>query len=312
MRASRTMPPLHALRAFEAVGRLLSFRRAGEELFITQSAVSYHIAQLECALGLPLFLRSARRIELTPAGERYLQAVRSGFDAIAAGTAALRRRAGRTSVRVSLLPSFAANWLVPRLDRFSQAHPNIDLALDPTLRVVDVGAGEADIAIRYGEGEWPGVNSTLLMSERLSPIMSKALRERGPPVNKPRDVLAHTLLFTRNPVDWEVWAEAHGLNLADARTIQLTDYNIVLQAATEGHGIALGRLHMIADRIRDGTWVLPCRGSVESERAAHWLVQPRRRRASAATSAFVDWLIAESAAAPVPTPSRSAKPRPRR
>jgi LysR family glycine cleavage system transcriptional activator len=297
VRSSSTLPPLQALRAFEATARLLSFRRAGEELLITQSAVSHHIAELEKNLGTKLFLRKARGVELTPEGERYFETVRRAFGLIASGTADLRGRTTMARVRVSLLPSFAANWLVPRLGRFAEAHPGIALILDPTLRLADLAAGETDVAIRYGDGLWDGVESRLLMQERLAPVVGPDLLRRGPPLIEPKDVLRHTLLFPLRPYDWDVWAEESGVDLSSARSIQLSDYNIVLQATADGQGIAMGRLLLIGDRLRAGTLIQPPFGVVTSLRVGHWLVIPKRTRLTAAVTAFVDWLEAETASA---------------
>jgi LysR family transcriptional regulator, glycine cleavage system transcriptional activator len=290
------LPPLQALRVFEAVARLASFRRAGEELLITQSAVSHQIRELERNLGTKLFVRKARSIELTPQGEHYFETVMRAFDLIRSGTINVRRTAKREQVRVSLLPSFAANWLVPRLERFGEAHPEIDLVLDPTLRLADLAADEADVAIRYGDGSWGGSENRLLMIERLTPVISPALLERGPGLSEPRDILNHTLLLPARPYDWEVWADANAVDLRAARTIKLSDYNVVLQAALDGHGVAIGRLLLIADRIRSGALVQPC-NVVTSPRVGHWLVLPKGLQPTAATTAFVEWLVSEAAIA---------------
>lgn len=296
MRSSPDLPPLQALRAFEAVGRLLSFRRAGEELLITQSAVSHHIRQLEEKLHTRLFVRRARSIALTQEGERYLETVTRAFALLVEGTSELTHSAVRQRLRVSLLPSFAANWLVPRLSNFHAAHPEIDLQIDPTLRLVDLAAGEADLAIRYGDGRWPGGRCELLMEERLTPMLSPELAVRQP-LREPKDLLDHTLLFTQRPLDWEIWAEEVGLDLSHARTLQLTDYNIVLQAALDGQGVALGRRLLIEDRLRSGALIAPCPAVVSSPRAAYWLLMPERRRLTTAARAFAEWIKVESCAA---------------
>ena len=303
MRSSATLPPLHALRAFEAVARCLSFRRAGEELLITQSAVSHHIRALEDDLGAKLFVRKARGVELTPEGERYFETVRRAFGLIASGTSDLRGRTGKARVRVSLLPSFAANWLVPRLARFTAAHPDIDLVLDPTLQLADLNAGDADLAIRYGDGRWDGVDSRLLMAERLTPVASPALLAKGPKIKAPADVLKYPLLVALHPYEWEAWAEAVGLDLAGVPMIKLTDFNIIVQAAIEGQGIAIARLLLIADRLRSGALVQPCPQIVSSPRVGHWLVTAKRASLTAAARRFVDWLVDETAVtanAPLP------------
>ncbi len=151
MRSSEKLPPLAALRAFEAAGRLMSFRKAGEELLITQSSVSHHIAALESSLGTRLFLRKARGVVLTAKGERYYESICRAFAIITQGAIEMR---SQDCLRVSMLPSFAANWLVPRLPRFWKKYPNCRIEIDPTLRLADLHT-EADIAIRYGNGRWP-------------------------------------------------------------------------------------------------------------------------------------------------------------
>ena len=297
MRSSATLPPLQALRAFEAVARLMSFRAAGEELLITQSAVSHHIRALEDHLGARLFVRKARGIEMTPEGEQYAETVRRAFAMIATGTSELKGSTGKTRVRVSVLPSFAANWLVPRLDRFAAAHPDIELALDPTLRLANLNADEADFAVRFGNGSWSGVDCRPLMTERLTPVASPALLRGAPADMQPRDLLGYPLLFALHPYEWDVWAETVGLDLAAARIIKLTDYNVVVQAAIEGKGIAIGRLLLIADRLRNGALVQPCKKTVTSPRVAHWLVTAPRSTPSEAAKAVMEWLVAEAAVA---------------
>jgi LysR family glycine cleavage system transcriptional activator len=222
--------------------------------------------------------------------------VRRAFGLIASGTSDLRGRTGEARLRVSLLPSFAANWLVPRLARFTEAHPEIDLVLDPTLRLADLNAGDADLAIRYGDGRWDGVDSRLLMAERLTPVASPALLAKGPKIAGPSDLLKYPLLVALHPYEWEAWAEAVGLDLTGVKMIQLTDFNIIVQAAIEGQGIAIARLLLISDRLRSGALVQPCAQIVTSPRVGHWLVTGKRASLSAAAQTFVDWLVHETAA----------------
>ncbi len=295
MRSSPTLPPLQSLRAFEAVARLLSFRRAGEELLVTQSAISHHIAVLERELGAKLFVRKARGVSLTLEGERYFAAVGHAFDIIGTSTKDLRGTK-QNRVRVSVLPSFAANWLVVRLARFTQAHPDIDLVLEPTLRLANLDDGEAELAVRYGDGKWDDVVCQLLMTERLAPVASPALLDqRGGALLKPTDILDHTLLLPLRAYDWDIWASANGVDLKGARTIQLSDYNIVLQAAADGQGIAIGRLLLIADRLRSRALVQACAEAVSSAPVGHWLVTPRKAILSAAAKTVADWLVQETA-----------------
>ncbi|WP_044564737.1 LysR substrate-binding domain-containing protein [Azospirillum sp. B4] len=305
MRLSPALPPLSALRAFEAAGRLLSFRQAGEELLITQSAVSHHIRQLEDSLGIALFVRHARGVTLTEAGTRYLAGVRQAFGLITEATREARGRAARRGLTVSMVPSFAANWLAPRLGRFTAAHPDIDLMLDPTLRKVDVAGGEADLGVRYGPGPQPGegLAGRLLHVDRLAPVAARPLLGRGPVIESPADLLAHPLLYTLRPFEWRAWADVAGLDLSAARTLQLTDYNIALQAAVDGQGIAMGRELLIGERIRSGQLVrLFPEIVVETPRVAHWLVWAEGRPMTSAMTAFMDWIIAE-VARPITAPA---------
>ncbi|OWJ65605.1 LysR substrate-binding domain-containing protein, partial [Inquilinus limosus] len=257
----RRLPSLPALRAFEAAGRHLSFRRAAAELLVTPSAISHQVQRLEQELGTALFVRKTRAIALTPAGERYLDGVRRAFDLLAEETRAVRAPE-RAVLRVSLLASFATHWLVPRLGRFAAAHPEIELRLEPSNALVDIGGGEADLAIRYGTGGWPEVEATLLLADRIAPVVSPALLDRGPPIAAPADLLRHTLLlsYAREPIEWPAWSAAHGFDLARARTLMLHDYNIVLEAALAGQGVAMGRHALIGEKLRGGALVEPLGG----------------------------------------------------
>ena len=296
MRSSPALPPLHALRAFEAVGRLLSFRRAGEELLITQSAVSHHIRTLEQSLGVPLFDRKGRSVALTAAGAHYLGKVAGAFALVAEGTRDIRSDAARQSLVVSLLPSFAANWLVARLDGFREMHPQIDLVLDPTLNWANLTGGEADIAIRYGVGPWPDLRCELLATERLMPVLSPELAARRP-LARPADIPDHTLLASHRPTEWEAWARHVGLDIAASRQLQLTDYNIVLQAALAGQGVAMGRSLLVADHLRRGALVAPLPDFATAAGLGYWAVLPGSGGGKPAAAMFVSWLRQEIAEA---------------
>ncbi len=295
MRTSPTLPPLQALRAFEAVARLLSFRRAGEELLITQSAVSHHIAALERDLGARLFVRRARGVSLTPEGETLAAATRDAFALLADATSRLRGKSVRRRVRLSLLPSFAANWLAPRLAGFAAAHPEIELALDPSLRMADLEAGEADITIRFGDGRWEGAENHLLMAEWVTPVASPALLGQGPPLCEPKDILAYPLIMSLKTSDWDVWADANGVDLRGAKTLQLLDYNISLQAAVDGAGIAIGRMLLIGDRLRSGALVQPFAEVATSGRIGYWLHRRSPALETPEATAFAAWILREAA-----------------
>jgi len=291
---SRRLPPLAALRAFEAAGRHLSFSKAGDELLVSQSAISHHIHVLEESLGVPLFVRKTRAVSLTPEGAGYLATVRQAFDLLVAGTDAVAVATSAT-VRVSLLASFATHWLVPRLGRFRERHPGIDLVFHPSVDVIDIEQSGADLAIRYGQGRWPGVEARLLLPERIAPVMSPALLARGPKVERPEDLLGHDILFSyaRTLFEWDAWTAAAGVDLAAARRSLLHDYNIVLQATLDGQGVCMGRQALIRDKLAAGLLVQPLPLSVHAG-IAWWLVLPKRKPSRAA-AAFLDWLVEEAA-----------------
>lgn len=296
MRSSPLLPSLAALRAFVAVGRTGSFRRAGEDLLITQSAISHHVRVLETSLGVRLFDRHARGIALTAAGARYLERVADAFAEIERATADVLAAADRGRVVVSLLPSFAANWLLPRLATFRAAHPAIDLVLDPTLERVDLASGTIDLAIRYGEGSWPGCTAERLMDEQLAPVVSPAYAAKAA-ISCASELLGHIWLHTRSGVDWNDWARAAGIDPGAARHLTLTDYNIVLEAAIDGQGVAMGRLRQIASKLESGALVIAAGSTIAPGSSAHWLLCSERSPLSPAAETFASWLRGEAARA---------------
>lgn len=296
MKQHPDLPPFAALRAFEAVGRLQSFRLASEALCISQSAVSYHIKTLEDEVGVKLFHRHARGIGFTPEGQAYWGSVCRAIGLLEEATAALRPAPGLHTVKLSVLPSFATGWLVQRLPRFHAARPDIRVAIDPRLELVDLDRGEADLAIRYGHGRWPGVKSRRLLAEQLSPVMSPALLRRGPPIRRPQDLLSHTLLHVSRPDEWEQWAQASGVDLGAAKTLPLTEYGIVVQAAIDGLGVAMGRQLLVADRLRSGLLVQPLAEWVSPGSLGYWLCRGRRALGRPA-QVLADWLLREAKAA---------------
>ncbi|WP_138472022.1 LysR substrate-binding domain-containing protein [Poseidonocella sp. HB161398] len=292
LRSSPTLPPLDSLRAFLAVARRGGFGKAGEELLISQSTVSHHIRKLEEMLGRPLFHRHAKSVSLTADGARLLEAAERGFALIEAAAAEIRRPETAGPLRVSLLPSFAANWLIARLGRFRDAPGGAEVQLDPTLDLAGIDEGEADLAIRYGaRPEGRGVR--LLFAEALCPAAAPGYA--GPAIREPRDVLAHPLLDSRGSRDWRIWFEAQGLDLAEGRFFQLKDYNLVLEAMASGQGIGMARMRLIGEQIAAGR-VRPClAGAVSTEEAAHWLILPGSGARHPAAAAFADWILAETA-----------------
>jgi LysR family glycine cleavage system transcriptional activator len=290
----RRLPPLAALRAFEAAGRLLSFSKAGEELLVGQSAISHHIRVLEQYLGVSLFVRQVRAVRLTQEGSRYLAKVTDAFDLLADATTDVSPPAHGV-VRVRLLASFAVHWLMPRLGRFRALHPNTEVVLDASIDLTDLDSGEVDLAIRYGGGNWPGLEIRNLMSEAISPVMSPALITQGPILNDPSDLMGHDILVSSSHRggDWDAWSHAAGIDPNCLRQNRLHDYNIVLQAALDGQGVAMGRYRLVADKLAAGLLVQPFSLAIETG-IGWWIALPKRKTTNVAET-FINWLIEEAA-----------------
>ncbi len=276
------LPPLMALRAFEAVARHLSFIKAADELSVTQSAISHQVHKLEEFLDQPLFVRRTRAIDLTPAGEQYYRQIEPALAAIAAATHDLRGERP-TTLRIGLLASFATLWLAPRLADFNTKYPNIHVELLPAVQLADVDGGEVDLAIRYGKGGWPKVQARRFMTETLTPVCSPAFKTRG--------VQNGPLLMAKShqPFEWIDWQQHSGIVLTQVPSVMLHDYNIVVEAAVAGQGIAMGRQCLIARRLKEGALVPAFDTAPMSGEIGYWLVTPQRPPSPAA-QVFSQWL----------------------
>ncbi len=290
--------PLTALRSFEAAGRHLSFSRAAEELFVTQAAVSRQIRELEGFLRQPLFVRRHRRVELTEAGERLLRQLVKSFDDIDQRLGELVAQPAQSVVKVSAEPSLAASWLVPRLNRFRELRPDIDVALDVDTRLVEFRRGEAEIALRFSSRatSWPRSQSERLAPVVDSPVLSPALLETGPALSHPADLCRYTLLHEETRHGWARWFEAAdvGPELVPDRGPLLADASLAKQAALLGHGVALGDLLLVRDELASGALVKPFETNVVC--GAYWLVAKDLAKLSEPAQAFADWIRAEFAA----------------
>nr|WP_043060455.1 LysR substrate-binding domain-containing protein [Sphingomonas melonis] len=256
--ATRRLPPLNALRAFECAARRLSFRRAADELGVTPTAVSHQIRLLEDMLGQPLFVRHVRRVTLTPAGMALFPVLRDGFDSFASAIAHLRPQRTRPRVVLSATRLFTARRLVPALGRFAAEHPEIDLHLHASDVVVDLGAGDADIVVRYAEGPFPGFVAEPLMPEWVGVLISPSLG-----VVQPSDLRNVPLLHSdwTGPMaapDWASWARSAGMSdLTVATGVRFTDDSHALQAAIAGQGAVVSSLVLAAPDIRAGLLANP-------------------------------------------------------
>jgi LysR family transcriptional regulator, glycine cleavage system transcriptional activator len=291
----RRLPPLNALKAFEAAARHESFTRAAEELCVTQGAVSHQVKALETELGLKLFTRERQRLLITEQGREYLAVLRDAFDRIALGTERLRERQTSGVLTVSTSPDFAAKWLVNRLGHFLEAHPEIDLRVSATMHHVDFAREDVDVAVRHGEGDWPGLDSVRLAPEELFPVCSPKLMSGPRAVRVPADVLKHPLLHMEDRQNWARWLDAAGVS--DTGAVHgpvLNRASMLIDAAVDGQGIALARTTLAAWDLINGRLVRPFPIAMRLTKS-YWIVCPKATAAVPKIRAFRDWLLAEAA-----------------
>ncbi|HEY0686611.1 MAG TPA: transcriptional regulator GcvA [Steroidobacter sp.] len=290
----RRLPPLSALRAFEAAARHNSFKRAATELAVTPTAISHQIRSLEEFTGLTLFKRDTRKVVLTDAGARLYPVLRDGFDAFEKTLDGLVQAPSRTQVTISATNAFTAHWLVPRMQRFYGLHPEIDLHLHASDEVVDLVDDRVDIAIRYGSGPYANVSAEVLFADRFAPVVHPRLN-----VTTPADLNTVTLIHFQwkkahplNPT-WERWfAEAKQRWSASAAQVRFSDEGHAIQAAVAGQGIALLSLPLVEREIAAGHLIQPF-GPIVGGHTYH-LVMRADRAPSPRVSAVADWLRAEA------------------
>ena len=291
----RRLPPLNALKAFEAAARYESFTRAAEELCVTQGAVSHQVKALEAELGLKLFNRERQRLAITEAGRVYLEVVRDALDRIAAGTERLLQRQSAGALTISTSPNFAAKWLVHRLGRFAEAHPGIDLRVSASMHHVDFAREDVDLAIRHGNGRASGLHVTRLCAEVLAPVCSPKLLRGRSGLRTPADLARHTLLHVDDRNDWVKWLDAAGVNNVDlSRGPVLNQASMTLDAAVDGQGVALARSALAAWDLINGRLVRPFELSLPVP-YAYWIVCSKATAKLPKIVTFRDWLLAEAA-----------------
>ena len=292
---ARRLPPLNAVRAFEAAARHLSFTKAAKELHVTQAAISHQVKALEAYLGLKLFRRLNRALVLTEEGQTYLPPVKRIFDHLYDATRRLTENEARGKLTVSVIPSLAARWLVPRLGRFREAQPDIDVRVAPSGHLVDFAREDVDLGIRYGRGRYPGLRVERLMTEDILPVCSPALLEGSRPLKRPSDLRHHTLLHDEGHAEWRTWLLAAGVDDVDAtRGTVFTDSGMLIQAAAAGQGVALARGALAADYLASGRLVRPFDFNLPAE-FAYYIVCPEATADQPKVVAFREWLLQESA-----------------
>ena len=289
---ARILPSLNALKAFEAAARHESFTLAAAELNVTHAAISRHIRELEVWLGTKLFVRTGRGVELTEKGGSYVADITRGFDVLAAATESVssRRRRRRQQLVVSVEPSFAALWLVPRLGRFTAANPEIELVVDSSHRLVDFARDEADIGIRYGRGIWPNVASDVLTRTNMTPVCSPALL-RARHIRDPSDLQPGLLLQEETRRYWYEWLKAAGVCDRISPEGPTLGLHLTIPAAEAGQGFALADEVIAGDALVGGRLVKPFAISVAEY--GYYFVRDAARKDSKAMAAFHAWLKAE-------------------
>src|SRR5215217_3049020 len=271
----RRLPPLNSLKAFEAAARHESFTRAAEELCVTQGAVSHQVKALETELGTKLFTRERQRLVITEQGREYLAVLRDALDRIALGTERLRQRQTSGALTVSTSPDFAAKWLVNRLGRFAEVHPEIDLRISATMHHVDFAREDVDVAVRHGDGNWSGLDVVRLCSEELFAVCSPSLVFGWNCRIEPSDVLKFPLLHLNDRSDWSKWLEAAGVPLTEiSHGPVLNHASMVIDAAVNGQGVGLARTTLAAWDLINERLLAPFSVTVPLSKG-YWIVCPR-------------------------------------
>jgi LysR family glycine cleavage system transcriptional activator len=292
---SRRLPPLNALRAFEASARHASFTRASQELFVTQGAVSRHVAALEKWLGIKLFTRTQRGIELTPKGAVYFRTLRGALDQIDYGTRQLQLSPDDYTLRVKLPPTFAIRWLVPRLARFLATDRQMDVQITTSHQPVDFDREDVDACIHSGITPPAGAVSRRLFGEILLPVCSPGLLERGSSLRDADDLAQHVLLCSlHRPQDWPTWLEAAGISHIDGNSgIKFENSALSYQAAIEGVGVVVAQRAFVEEDLRAGRLVAPLTLRAATT-GAYYLAYRAEREKPMRIDRFEQWIIGEA------------------
>ena len=293
---SRDLPSLNAVRMFEAAAQHRNFTRAAEQLFVTQGAVSRQIKRLEQDLHQMLFHRDGPKLELTEAGKRFHKAVEEGLGIIRRSTLELKRRSAIPTLTISVLPSFAANWLVLRIVEFQRENGNIELRVAASYEPVDfVRRPDVDVAIRFGTGLWKGVYSECLINEQIFPVCSPGFLQLAKGLQQPEDLLRFQLIYAGGDNDhWHQWFEAANISPpSDLRGPQYSDELLLHQAAIKGQGITLARSLLVADELHSGRLVRLFDISIAS-RNSYYFVCPTGRETEEKIQLLLHWLRHEA------------------
>ncbi|MER9253283.1 transcriptional regulator GcvA [Mesorhizobium sp. M0598] len=291
----RKLPPLTTLPSFEAAARLLSFSKAAEELHVTHGAISRAIKNLEDQLGVQLFERGTRSVSLKAVGEPYARAVREALAQLATATAAATARYSSSTLNVSTSDGFAGRWLVPRLYRFHRAHGDVDVRVSTSGKLTNFLGDGIDVAVRYGNGNYPGLTSEFLTGEEVFPVCSPKLLEGAHPLRTPQDLKHHTLIRDSFPIDWATWLASAGVEGVDPQSgITFDSATFAMESAAQGEGVVLGRTMLVAADLAAGRLVRPFGHALKSPSSFYFVYPPEAIR-QRKVKAFRDWLLSEVA-----------------
>ncbi|MGJ8692157.1 MAG: transcriptional regulator GcvA [Thalassotalea sp.] len=285
------LPPLNALRAFEASARHLSFTRAADELFVTQAAVSHQIKSLEEYLGIKLFMRKNRALLLTEEGQAYFLDIKDVFNSILEATEKLLARGAKGSITLSLPPSFAIHWLVPRLNAFNLLHPDIDIRIKAIDQHDGLLTEDVDVAIYYGRGQWPKIKSDKLHTEYLIPVCSPLIFNGPKPLDEPADLINHTLLHDTSRRDWKRWFKQLDMKAVNVNHGPIFSHSsMILQAAIHGQGVALAHNILAKPDIEAGRLICPF-SDVLVNKSAYYVVCRENQADVGKIAAFRQWIL---------------------
>lgn len=303
----RFIPGTGSLKVFEAAGRHLNFTRAAEELHVTPAAISHQIKEFEDQLDIRLLERTSRSMRLTPAGELLHAAVTEALAGLSRAVGQMQRRREGASLRVTASTSIAARWLVPRLDDFMAAMPGVDVRLDVSDRVRDFDRDGVDVAIRFGNGNYPGHRADRLFDNTIFPVCSPALLKTKKPLLHPRDLLQHRLIHVEWNApgviwpNWRMWMLAAGVSdYQETPGLRLDNSGLALQAAIDGQGVALGDSSLVSDDLAAGRLVQPFAVTIKGPpQFAYYVISPTGTQDEALVRAFRDWILGEAARTPL-------------
>jgi LysR family glycine cleavage system transcriptional activator len=299
----RAIPGLGSLRTFEAAGRLLSFTKAAAEIAVTPAAVSHQMRELEDQLGVRLFERNSRSMRLTPQGEILHAAVSDSVDRLRRALARIRHSDARPRLMLTASPSIASKWLVPRLEHFLRIAPEADIRIDVSSEPLDFARDEIDVAIRFGDGNYPGLSVEPLFEETVFPVCAPRLLEGPDPLRRPEDLLKHTLIHVEwnnqwaTWPNWKMWLMAAGMrDVETSRGLHFSHTALAIQAAIDGQGVALGDSTLVADDLAAGRLVRPFEMTLKGPpRFAYYVVTLPNAEPQSLVSRFRAWLVEEAA-----------------